>query len=481
MSNNNSNNTSVLNYTEDHKATVKEFSFTGALPDQTAYLATVNELNRFITRFPTLKNVLSANDQQYNRVPAHAKVFAVDVLRDAFVSEPAHSFTMAPSKNADPRAIYNEIEGIYNRDGVSLNELQYRNALSTATDGTMEAHESVVHWMVRMREAHGKLDELDALANNAAANEPWNNQAPSYILLHRRRPTEQETILLMLRQRTGKEPRAAGADPNTLVWLPYPDWFPTDLLDKLNPLMIDANATISGLLHAYLDWSHLNSHRIPQVENVRKSTDQQTPAKGDGKKSHNHQPIRADGQKARCGHEGWRDAARTYPAGHAKVGQCKLADTAEGCPGMKRKQTGKQNKGKRNDRKRKHDDNGDNKDGKQKKVRLTLEGGKVLTYFYCPTFANNNGNCPKSCPLRSVHFRDKNGDYFNPKSVPTIRKASSKLLSNEESRQIINKVKQLTEAATQRIQTQPETETTKAAVNDIIRTTFADLLANEVS
>ena len=69
MSNNNSNNTSVLNYTEDHKATVKEFSFTGALPDQTAYLATVNELNRFFTRFPTLKNVLSANDQQYNRVP----------------------------------------------------------------------------------------------------------------------------------------------------------------------------------------------------------------------------------------------------------------------------------------------------------------------------------------------------------------------------------------------------------------------------
>ncbi len=118
----------------------------------------MKELNRGFIRFPTLKNVLSVNDQQYNRVPAHAKVFVVDVLRDAFVSESAtvhqsksgpvwwtvaefaHSFTMAPSKNADPRAIYNEIQGIYNRDGVSLNELQYRNALTTATDGTMEAY-----------------------------------------------------------------------------------------------------------------------------------------------------------------------------------------------------------------------------------------------------------------------------------------------------------------------------------------------------
>ena len=66
-------------------------TITGALPDQTAYLATVNELNRFFTRFPTLKNVLSANDQQYNRVPIQLREAGAGLAR-AGVERPAGGF-----------------------------------------------------------------------------------------------------------------------------------------------------------------------------------------------------------------------------------------------------------------------------------------------------------------------------------------------------------------------------------------------------
>ena len=122
-----SDNSRLISLTNKDKDIIAEWAFKGSQSDPTAYIKTVVELQRFLSRYPLLVHVFADNDNQYRRVP-HARIFAVDVLREAFVSDPAHSFTTSRSKHSDPRAIFREIQNVYNRAGVPLYELRYRDA-----------------------------------------------------------------------------------------------------------------------------------------------------------------------------------------------------------------------------------------------------------------------------------------------------------------------------------------------------------------
>lgn len=189
MSNTNNSNTS-LKFTSADREDVSEWAFTGTVNDQTAYLETERQLRRYLKRYPALKNIFSESNTSYNSVAMHAKIFAVDVMRAAFISEPAHSFTTAHSKSEDPRAILRDIHKLYNQAGVSLAELQYRDSLTTATDGTMESHESVSAWIIRMQEAHAQMTKLELQAHQASPESQWHHTAECYTSLHRRRPTD---------------------------------------------------------------------------------------------------------------------------------------------------------------------------------------------------------------------------------------------------------------------------------------------------
>ena len=188
------NNGKDLRYTKTDKEQVASWAFKGALNDQHAYLDTVRELRRFFDGYSKLKNVLSEQNQAYNHVSIHAKIFAVDVMRDAFVSEPAHGLTLLKKNERNPRAIMREIHQYYNSSGFTLEELRYRKALATASDGTMKTHESVSDWILRMREAHDELDELENEAENNDDNDDWHTGQQSYQDLTRRRPTIRDTI-----------------------------------------------------------------------------------------------------------------------------------------------------------------------------------------------------------------------------------------------------------------------------------------------
>ncbi len=438
MTTNTSNN---IKFTAADREEVSEWAFTGTVHDQAAYLETERQLRRFLRKFPTLKNVFSESNTAYNATPIHAKIFAVDVLRAAFVTEPAHSYTKAHSKSEDPRAILQDIHKLHNQTGVALAELQYRDALAIASAGHMELHESVTAWMIRMQEAHSLMDDLQAEAQQAPVNSTWHHQAESYLSLVRRRPTVKDTIILMLRPRTGNEPRALGADTDSPVWNPYPDWWPSDLLAMLRPLMTSVDPTFSDMLERYHTWMHLNPGAEPKAGPAIKKAETPPHDHTTNSKRHTH---RADGQPVRCNHEAYRDSNKIYSADHRKAGQCKLIDTAEGCLSAKRLAA----RGKGTKRK---GDGTTNTDGTNKRVKITTADGRTFTYTHCANFVSTNGQCAKNCPLRSVHYRNSKGERWNPtrtdKDTRKKHNGDKKGKNAAAQREIIEAVKRIRTAA----------------------------------
>ena len=171
----------MVAYTEVDKLLVAELAFTGSVNDQRGYLKTMRDLNRFFGKNKRLSNLTTISTNDYDQLPTGVKIVAVDILRDAFLSEPAHSFTLAESNDTDPRAILEEIGQFYNRTNASLGELEYRAGMAVVNDGTMLLHESPTGWIIRMREAHVKLNRLQKEAEDTNNDtNPWNNSTEVY-------------------------------------------------------------------------------------------------------------------------------------------------------------------------------------------------------------------------------------------------------------------------------------------------------------
>ena len=161
--------------TEVDKILVAELAFTGSVNDQRGCLKTTRDPNRFFGKHKRLSNLTTLSVNDYDQLPTGVKIIAVDILRDAFLSEPAHSFTLAESNDTDPRAILDEIGQFYNCTNASLGELECRAAVAVANDGAMLLHESPTGWIIRMREAHAKLNRLEKDAVHADKHtDPWN-------------------------------------------------------------------------------------------------------------------------------------------------------------------------------------------------------------------------------------------------------------------------------------------------------------------
>jgi hypothetical protein len=386
-------------YSEADRANVAAFAFKGQLGDQQQYLDTLRALKRFFLRTPQLKDVLTEDDAVYDQVSVPSKIVAVDILRDAFVTEPAHSFTTIHSQNEDPRAIHRRIYEYYNQGGETLEELEYRTAMGIVSDGTMLQHESVEQWILRMAEAHHLLRKIGV---SSAKDEDWHKD------ISRRAPTVKDTVVLMLRGRTPNEQRGYGADTSKSIWYPYPDWFPPDLVAKVKAYLSMNTPTLSDLLTTYITWCRENASRMPaQVldETVRKVRHEPTVAEKFNNDDKGWE-LRTDGKPARCIHELHRNKL-THPESHAKAGQCVYEDT-DGCRSRARWQKKKKASEDSGGRKRRSEETDDKRRSKKPKtIRLTLDSGAVRSFTHCPTLAAT-GTCElkRKCPFNSLHGKE---------------------------------------------------------------------------
>ena len=323
--------------TEVDKLLVAELAFTGSVNDQRGYLKTMRDLNRFFGKNKRLSNLTTISTNDYDQLPTGVKIIAVDILRDAFLSEPAHSFTLAESNDTDPRAILEEIGQFYNRTNASLGELEYRAGMAVVNDGTMLLHESPTGWIIRMREAHVKLNRLQKEAEDTNNDtNPWNNSTEVYKSLIRRRPTEQDTLELMTRGRGIDEVRGHGANAEDPMWFPWPEWFTYEVKAALTKIVkasstaedIAAQPTMNNFLRTFLTWHKDNSHLCPAAapDSVRRNTEpgKPQPRSGTDKK-------RTDGGTARCIHESDHECKHTHKFGQY-AGQCKFIIKSDGTP-----------------------------------------------------------------------------------------------------------------------------------------------------
>ena len=415
----------MVAYTEADKLQVAELAFTGSVNDQQAYLKTIRDLNRFFGKNKRLSNLTSLSAHDYDQLPLGVKIVAVDILRDAFLSEPAHSFTLAESNDSDPRAILIEIGQFYNRTNASLGELEYRAAMAVVNDGTMLVHEAPTSWIIRMREAHTKLNKLEKDARDAdSSTDPWNNSTEVYKSLLRRRPTEQDTLELMTRGRPVDEVRGHGASATDPIWFPWPSWFTYEVKTALLKIVkassttveVAAQPTMNNFLRTFLTWYKDNSHLCPAAasDSVRRTTEpgKSPPKSGTDKK-------RTDGGIARCIHELDHQCQHNHKTGpHA--GQCKFIIKSDGTAGQgcnsaaRWKKTngdggggngGGGNGGEYGKRKA---DKANGRGGDTKRTKKVQVDGKTVVYTHCPTWSKN-AECHPKCPLAALHGRDHKG------------------------------------------------------------------------
>ena len=409
--------------TEADKLLVAELAFTGSVNNNRGHLKTMRDLNRFFGKNKRLSNLTTLSVNDYDQLPTGVKIVAVDILRDAFLSEPAHSFTLAESNDTDPRAILEEIGQFYNRTNASLGELEYRAGMAVVNDGTMLLHESPTGWIIRMREAHVKLNRLQKEAEDTNNDtNPWNNSTEVYKSLIRRRPTEQDTLELMTRGRGIDEVRGHGANAEDPMWFPWPEWFTYEVKAALTKIVkasstaedVAAQPTMNNFLRTFLTWYKDNSHLCPAAapDSVHRNTEpgKPQPRSGTDKK-------RTDGGTAQCIHESDHECKHTHKFGQ-HAGQCKFiiksdGTPSEGCKSAARwKKTngsggngsgGGGNGGGYNGKRKADKASGSGGDTKRtKKVQID---GKTVVYTHCPTWSKNAACHPK-CPLAALHGRD---------------------------------------------------------------------------
>ena len=462
----------MVAYTEADKIHVAELAFTGSVNDQRGYLKTMRDLNRFFGKNKRLSNLTTLSVNDYDQLPTGVKIIAVDILRDAFLSEPAHSFTLAESNDTDPRAILDEIGQFYNRTNASLGELEYRAAMAVVNDGTMLLHESPTGWIIRMREAHAKLNRLEKDAIHADQHtDPWNSSTELYKSLLRRRPTEQDTLELMTRGRGVDEVRGQGANAEDPMWFPWPEWFTYEIKSALIKIVkaslttvdINMRPTMNNFLRTFLTWYKDNSHLCPAAapDSVRRNTEpvKPQPRSGTDKK-------RTDGGTARCIHELDHECPHTHKSGR-HAGQCKFIIKSDGTPGAGCKSAARWKKinsggGNGNDSgyngKRKADKaNGSGGDTKRtKKVQID---GKTVVYTYCPTWSKNAACHPK-CPLAALHGRDHKGAKTStgytgtgkptPIGIEQVPNKIKKAITKDFANRLGKKIKTATDASVRR-------------------------------
>ena len=437
----------MVAYTEADKSAVASFAFTGALNDQRSYLETIQKLTRFFKKNKRLSQLLTESRADYEQVPEAVKIVAVDILRDAFVAEPAAAFARAESTSADPAAILKKIDQFYNKTGASLGELQYRAALNTVLTATPNTGEDYTAFIIRMDEAHKEMARLATEAEAADSAAPWRTGTTAYDRLIRRTPTIKDTLSLMTEIRTAGEPRSADADPQDPAWSPIPSYITHECRSQLvsiangnsNDHTEAQRPTFDNYLKAYLGWLQLNQNLLPaaleEPAKLRRFTD-------NGKSGTD--ALRPDGKPARCIHE--RSAPhRCFSSGPNKY-QCKevfnhLRDSSnEPCDSYTRwskgngpyqsgKGRGPTGKGKRpngNDA----DSSGRNGDGgtsnKKRRSAQVRVDGKSLVYTHCPNWAAH-GKCHGKCPLKQLHGRTHKGERAPNGYQGTAKKAEVKV------------------------------------------------------